>query len=195
MVLDGVAPPSMRVSLDVWPTRDAALAAVLAACAQSPGVPRRASRPRRDAGRDPRRGLGPTGRDVTFADPRTGATRTLRLTFDHVLAALQPLVYAPELQSLLPEMIARAAAGDFGPLFAAAMLATADLAEQMNSALHYSVTCAEDVPRVTAQATDALAGVRTPRARRARARGLRRLAAGHGVRPMPRRRSPATFRC
>jgi pimeloyl-ACP methyl ester carboxylesterase len=160
MVLDGVAPPSMRVSLDVWPYRDAALSAALAACAQSSACG--AAHP------DPaatlasiRTRLGPTGREVSFADPRTGATRTLHFTFEHVLAAMQPLVYAPELQSLLPEMISRAAAGDYGPLYAAAMLATADLAVQMNSALHYSVTCAEDVPRVTARAKDALAGVRS----------------------------------
>ena len=32
VVLDGVAPPSMRISLDVWRTRDAALDGVIAAC-------------------------------------------------------------------------------------------------------------------------------------------------------------------
>ena len=66
-----------------------------------------------------------------------------------MLGALQPLTYAPELAALLPEVIGRAAAGDFGPLFAGAMLVTGDLDEQSNAALHYSVTCAEDVPRVS----------------------------------------------
>ncbi len=42
------------------------------------------------------------------------------------------------------------------------MLVTADLAEQMNNALHYSVTCAEDVPRISAaDAAQALASVRS----------------------------------
>ena len=63
--------------------------------------------------------LGPEGRDVALTDPRTGEAQTLRLTFDHVIGALQPLTYAPELSALLPEVIGRAAAGDFGPLFAA----------------------------------------------------------------------------
>ncbi len=160
MVLDGVAPPSMRVSLDVWLSRDAAVSAVLAACTQSPAC--HAAHP------DPaatlasiRDRLGPAGRDIPMADPRTGETRTLRFTFDHVIGAMQPLAYAPELQALLPEMISRAAAGDYGPLYAAAMLATVDLAEQVNNALYYSVTCAEDVPRITANAKEALTGVRS----------------------------------
>lgn len=170
VVLDGVAPPSMRVSLDVWPTRDAALSAVLDACAQSAAC--QAAHPDLPAtlatiGDR----LGPGGRDVTLVDPRTGEPQPQHVTFDHVIGALQPLTYSPELASLMPEVIGRVAAGDYGPLYAGAMLVTADLAEQMNNALHYAVTCAEDVPRVTAaDAGRALAGVR------ARALALRSLA-------------------
>jgi pimeloyl-ACP methyl ester carboxylesterase len=106
--------------------------------------------------------LGPDGREVAIMDPRTGETRMLKLAFDHVVGALQPLTYVPELQALLPEVLRQAARGDYGPLYAAASLVGGDLAEQMNSALHYSVTCAEDVPRVTPEAAAAaLAGVRT----------------------------------
>src|SRR6266702_7328294 len=32
VVLDGVAPPEMRISVDVWPSRDAAIARVIAGC-------------------------------------------------------------------------------------------------------------------------------------------------------------------
>jgi pimeloyl-ACP methyl ester carboxylesterase len=161
VVLDGVVPPAMRVSLDVWPTRDAALSAVLDACAKSPAC--RAAHPDLAATlAGIRAALGSVGREVSVADPRTGERRTLTLTFDHVLAALQPLVYLPELAALVPEVVGRASAGDFDPLFAAAMLVTGDIAEQMNAALHYSVTCAEDVPRVApADVQSALAGVRT----------------------------------
>jgi pimeloyl-ACP methyl ester carboxylesterase len=42
------------------------------------------------------------------------------------------------------------------------MLVTVDLDEQMNTALHYSVTCAEDIPRVSpADAASTLANLRT----------------------------------
>jgi pimeloyl-ACP methyl ester carboxylesterase len=161
VVLDGVAPPSMKVSLDVWASRDLALSAVLDACAQSPAC--RAAHPDLPATLDGIRDrLGPKGRDVAVTDPRTGAKETQHLTFDHVLAALQPLTYSPELSALLPEVIGSVAAGDYGPLFAGAMLVTGDLAEQMNNALHYSVTCTEDVPRISAaEVASALAKVRS----------------------------------
>jgi pimeloyl-ACP methyl ester carboxylesterase len=161
MVLDGVAPPGLRVVLDVWPTRDAVLTEVLDACAASPAC--RKAQP--DLGATLaaiHKRLEPNGRDVTLADPRTGEPHTWQLTFDHVLAALQPLLYLPELQALLPVVLARAAEGDYGPLHASALLLTGNLAEQMNAALHFSVVCAEDAPRVGAgDAQRALADVRT----------------------------------
>ena len=161
IVLDGVAPPSMKVSLDVWRTRDRALSDVLEACARSPEC--HAAHPDlAGALTSIRTRLGPNGRDLALPDPRTGAMSTHRLTFDHVLGALQPLTYVPELQALIPEIIERAAADDYGPLIAAVMLVTGDLAEQMNTALHYAVTCAEDVPRVAgADARVALQDVRS----------------------------------
>jgi len=160
-VLDGVATPAMKTTLDVWPSREIALNAVFDACAQSPACA--AAHPDLASTLDAIRArLGPQGRDVAIADPRTGEELTLHLTFEHVIGALQPFTYAPELAALLPEVIGRAAAGDFGPLYAGAMLVTADFDEQSNTALHYSVTCAEDIPRVApADAATALAGLRT----------------------------------
>jgi pimeloyl-ACP methyl ester carboxylesterase len=162
LVLDGVVPPAMRVSLDVWVTRDAALSAVIAACRDSPAC----AATHRDLGAELdgiRSALGPQGRDVPISDPATGHAATLYLTFEHVVAALHPLTYVPELRALLPEVIGRAAAGDYGPMFATLSMLTTDLAEQMNTALHYSVTCAEDMPRIAASdAQRALAGTRAP---------------------------------
>lgn len=148
VTLDAVVPPSMIATLDVWRTRQATLDAVFRACNESPAC--------KSAHPDPAatlatiaKSLGPTGRDVEVVDPRTGKLTRLHVTFDGVLGLLQPLIYAPELSSLLPEMLGLAAAGDFGPLFAATQSTIGNLAEQMNAALHYSVTCAEDVPRIT----------------------------------------------
>ena len=42
-----------------------------------------------------------------------------------------------------------------------ALLVAGNLAEQMNAALHYSVTCAEDVPRLAADGRRTLAGIRS----------------------------------
>ena len=146
MVLDGVVPPGMSPLVDVWPTREAAFAALVAACAGVPACdaahPDLAATLAAIGDR-----FGTTGRDVTFTDPRTGDVRTMRLSFDHVLAALQALFYVPELSSLLPEVIGRAAGGDFGPLVAAVSALTADVAEQLNTALHFSVSCSDDAVR------------------------------------------------
>ncbi|MEP7276879.1 MAG: alpha/beta hydrolase [Betaproteobacteria bacterium] len=148
VVLDGVVPPQMIVSLDVWPTRDAELSAVIDACRRSATCA--AAHP------DPAatlaaiaRDLGSDGKSVALADPRTGAPTTAIVTFDLVMGALQPLVYAPELSGLIPELLDRAKAGDYAPLVASVDVMSGSLAEQMNAPLHYSVTCAEDVPRIT----------------------------------------------
>ena len=59
------------------------------------------------------------------------------------------------------------------------MLVTGDLDEQSNTALHYSVTCAEDVPRVSAaEAAGTLADLAHEGAGQARARGVRGVAEG-----------------
>jgi pimeloyl-ACP methyl ester carboxylesterase len=161
VILDAVVPPSMISTLDVWRTRQATFDAVLRACGESPAC--RKSHP------DPAaamatiaKALGPAGRDIDSIDPRTGKVTRLHLTFDGVLGLLQPLIYAPETSSLLPEMLGLAAAGDFGPLFAATQSTNTNFAEKVNAALHFSVTCAEDVPRITPdQAARSLAGLPT----------------------------------
>jgi pimeloyl-ACP methyl ester carboxylesterase len=161
MVLDGVAPPAMRITLDAWPAREAALADVLAACAENPAC--RRAYPDLNATLAQIRTALADSPGVTIADPRTGAPRELPMTFDLVIGALQGLVYAPELASLIPPLLGRAEAGDFAPLMAAATLSSGDLAQNLNLALHYAVTCAEDAPRVTAEDTATLlATLRAP---------------------------------
>ena len=157
-ILDGVAPPSMKISLDVWSTRERAIDDLFAACRAASGCARAhadlaASLVRIQSD------LGPAGRDVTVTHPRTGELDTLHLTFDGVLAGIHPLTYLPELASVLPEVLGRAADGDWAPLLAAAQFVTGDVATQMSVALHYSVTCTEDVPRVSADERARLASL------------------------------------
>ncbi|MDQ6620316.1 MAG: alpha/beta hydrolase [Pseudomonadota bacterium] len=153
MVLDGVASPSLKVPLDVWPTREAAIRAAFEACTQSPSCRERHAGYKALIDAIDERLAG--GRELTVTDPRTGEARTVRMTLAHVVAAFQALVYLPEFASLLPEATRLAADGDFGPLYAAAAAMTSGLNDQVNSALYYSVTCAEDVPRITPAERDA----------------------------------------
>lgn len=160
VVLDGVVPPRMKVTLDVWRTRDAALTDVVEACRKSPKC--LAAHP------DPgatlaaiATDLGSDGKMIVMPDPRTGEPQQVPVTFDLVMGALQPLTYVPELSSLIPELLDRARKGDYAPLVATVDVVTSNLSEQMNAPLHYSVTCAEDVPRIGADdRATTLAGVR-----------------------------------
>ena len=184
LILDGVAPMDMIVTLDVWRTREAALAAIYAHCAASERC--KAAHP--DLGDTLGKigtAVGADGREATLVDPRTGASRTERITFDLVLSALQPLTYAPETAVLLPEMLTLAAQGQFGALLAAHVAASGELSDKLNAALHFSVTCAEDVPRITAQ-SEARALANLPSATLAR-----QAIAVCGV--WPRGRMPADF--
>jgi pimeloyl-ACP methyl ester carboxylesterase len=148
IVLDGVAPPEMAVPRDVWTSRERALDDVIAACTASAACRERHP----DLGatlRQLEHDLGAHGRRVEFPDPRTGSVRTATVTFEAVLGGIHAMTYAPERAALLPEIIARAAAGDFGPLVASAQSSSGDLSEQVNPALHFSVICSEDAPRIT----------------------------------------------
>ncbi|MEO8536739.1 MAG: alpha/beta fold hydrolase, partial [Betaproteobacteria bacterium] len=147
VVLDGVAPPSIRISFDVWRTRADALDGVIAACRASPACAKAQPDPAATL-REIRNALG-DGRSVTLRDPRTGAMRDIRVDFDRVVGALQPLTYTPEAASLIPELLELAREGDFAPLVAASLVVIGDLPEAFNAALHFSVTCAEDVARLT----------------------------------------------
>ncbi|HJU23705.1 MAG TPA: alpha/beta hydrolase [Casimicrobiaceae bacterium] len=161
VVLDGVAPFSMRISFDVWRTRAQALDALFAACRKSLACAK--------AHRDPAAALNElhaslaNGKDVTVRDPRTGAMQPMHIDFDAIYAALQPLTYSPETASLVPELIALAKDGEYGPVFATAVNVVGDLTDEFTPALFYSVTCAEDMPRITSEEREN--GVANPRAR------------------------------
>lgn len=147
VVLDGVAPPSLRISFDVWRTRNDALESVIAACRASKACA--AAHPDPVASlRDIRRAL-EGARAVQVRDPRTGDTHEVHIDFDTIIGALQPLTYAPEAASLIPELLSLAQEGEYEPLLAASRTVVGDLPYEFTPALFYSVTCAEDVPRIT----------------------------------------------
>ena len=163
VTLDGVAPPDMIISLDVWTSRERALDALFERCAAAPACD--AALPDLQATLDAiGRTLAARPQPLTIVDPSTGAPLAVPATVDTVIGLLQPLLYGPDTAALVPALLSRARDGDLAPLVASAGAITGDLARQMNIPLHYSVTCAEDVPRVgLALREQTLAGKRSAR--------------------------------
>jgi pimeloyl-ACP methyl ester carboxylesterase len=150
LTLDGVMPPSVRISLNAWRSRDAQLNTLLKSCEASESC--RTLQPSPAAALDTLlTRLATPGLRVTFNDPRTGNAETLRLDSDMLLSALQPLLYAPDTAALLPQVLTAALNNDFAPLLALTQSFSSTLGGQMNPALYYAITCAEDVPRVSVE--------------------------------------------
>ncbi|MEO8486141.1 MAG: alpha/beta fold hydrolase [Betaproteobacteria bacterium] len=147
VTLDGVAPPDMIITLDVWTSRESALDSLFARCDATPSCGQ--ASPDLAGTLDAiGRTLGTRPREIAITDPATGVSRLVPASIDTVIGLLQPLLYVPETVALIPALLERARDGDLAPLVATASALTGDLDRQMNIPLHYAVTCAEDVPRV-----------------------------------------------
>jgi hypothetical protein len=90
---------------------------------------------------------------VTVAHPLTGQPESFTLTRDMVLGAVRGPLYQPAIAAALPQAIDDAAqrplrgAGGLNSLFGRAR------ASQLAMGMHFSVVCAEDVPRLASHAT------------------------------------------
>jgi pimeloyl-ACP methyl ester carboxylesterase len=150
-VIDGVAPPDMVLPASFSPDNQAALDAVFAQCAQDARC--NAQYPRLHARFEAL--LASLPRSASVADPLTGRAQTVTVTRDGLLAMLRLPLYAPPLASALPMALSDAADGRFEPLLALASgLGGGSKTPAIYEGLHFSVVCAEDMPRLD-QATDA----------------------------------------
>ncbi|WP_201495127.1 alpha/beta fold hydrolase [Rubrivivax sp. A210] len=152
-VLDGVVPPDMALPQAAAADQQAALAAVFAACGAEAGC--RARHPGLVA--DWQRLLAGAPHAATVRDPLTGVPQTLSLGRDALLGLVRQPLYAPSLAAALPAAIAEAASGRFDPLIALAQAVQPARRGRVAVGLHYSVVCAEDVPRMAADAGEAFA--------------------------------------
>jgi pimeloyl-ACP methyl ester carboxylesterase len=148
LTLDGVIAPSVRITLNAWRSRAMRLSALLQSCEASESC--RTLQPSPSAALDTLVArLAAPGLRVVFNDPRTGNSETLQLDSDMLLSALQPLLYSPDTAALLPQVLTAALNDDFAPLLALTQSFSSSLEDQMNPALYYAITCAEDAPRVS----------------------------------------------
>lgn len=145
-VLDGVAPPDMVLPASAGADAQAALDALFAACSTEPACTRQwpALRQAWDGL------LASLPRSATVADPLTGASESFTLTRDIVLAAVRAPLYAPTLASALPAAIQSAAQGRYEPLVTLGSALARRGAPGVSTGMHFSVICAEDMPRLGA---------------------------------------------
>ncbi len=154
VVLDGVAPPDLRLPL--FAARDAqrALDRMFAACETDEAC--RSRHPRlgeRVAALFARLEAAPPR--VSLAHPRTGAVEPVTMTAQVLASIVASALYSPLTTSMLPELLTRAERDDFQGLVALAMVGDS-AAENMSVGMHFSVICAEDVPRITEAEFDAV---------------------------------------
>ncbi len=148
VVLDGVAPPGMKLPLSFVTDGDAALRRLLEACEGEalcrktyPDLEATIAKLRAELVRRPLR--------AAIHDPRTGERETIQVNENVFLSGLFRPLYVAELASLLPFGISAAAGGDFNPLLAQNLEFANDVSENLSVGMHLSVICAEDIPRIT----------------------------------------------
>jgi pimeloyl-ACP methyl ester carboxylesterase len=144
LVIDGVAPRSMKIPLSFAKDAQSALEGVARACSEETSCRDRfgALAPRVQKALD---GL---PRKVVLRDPREGDRLELTLTRAVVASALRGLLYSPELMALLPLTLEQAEAGEFQSLIAQAALLGESGEEGLSLGLMLSVVCSEDVARI-----------------------------------------------
>jgi pimeloyl-ACP methyl ester carboxylesterase len=155
MVLDGVAPVSLRLPL--YFARDAQRALELlikqceadAPCARRfPHLLKRFEALLSQLEKKPE--------VARLEDPLTGAPVELAIGRDQFVEQLRGLLYSPELTALLPLTLERAAGGDFRP-FVAEVDSASPPRDSLAVGMFLSVICAEDAPFISAEEIDRLA--------------------------------------
>lgn len=143
-VLDGVAPPDMVLPASFSQDNQAALDALLAACAAEATCARDHPELRSHL-----EGLlASLPRTVKVAHPLTGHLEEFVLGKDMLLGALRNALYAPQLAAALPAAIDNASRGDFAGLIGLNSTFNSRKATRLATGMHLSVVCAEDVPRL-----------------------------------------------
>ena len=183
-VLDAVAPPDMALPASFSTDGQAAWDALLRACEGDPVCHRRYPALRADWATL----LKSLPKPASAAHPLTGATERFTLTREMVLGAVRAALYAPAVAAALPAAITAAAGGRYDGLVGVGALLSSRKGSQPAIGMHFSVVCAEDVPRLTEPERTAPANPPGADFGSAQAMLYRRVCAG-----WPRGKVPAAF--
>ncbi|MFZ3322557.1 MAG: alpha/beta hydrolase [Usitatibacter sp.] len=148
VVLDGVAPATMKLPLSFVSDGEAALAKLIDSCAAEQRCNRNYPK-LREAIESMKGRLARSPARAAIQDPRTGERADIKVNESVYLSGLFRPLYIAELASLLPNGVFAAARGDFNPLLAQNLEFVDDVSENLAVGLHLSVLCAEDIPRIT----------------------------------------------
>jgi pimeloyl-ACP methyl ester carboxylesterase len=144
VVLDGAAPADMALPEASATDAQAAFDALVQACVQEPACQARHPELRQNW----QALLATLPRPASVAHPLTGRSEELLLTRDMLLAMVRTALYSPATASALPAALDEAAAGRFGPLVGlSSALGPARGGGSLAQGMHFSVVCAEDLPR------------------------------------------------
>ncbi|MGI9626241.1 MAG: alpha/beta hydrolase [Longimicrobiales bacterium] len=160
-VLDGLAPPSIKLPLHMGEDGSRALNLMLEDCRASEAC--NAAFPDLESELSSLLGsLGTAPVETRVDHPRTGVVTDVVISRTSVASVVRATLYSPQIASLLPLAIHEAARGRFEPLAALSLGAGGGDAE-IYVGMFLSVICAEDVPFITeadrmAAASDPLFG-------------------------------------
>ena len=145
-VLDGVAPPDMVLPASFSTDNQAALDALVAACAAESAC----ARAHPDLHKRFRALLDSLPRAVKVAHPLSGRQEAFVFTRDMLLGTVRSALYVPALAAALPDAIDAAADGDVAGLVGLNASFASRAGSGIATGMHLSVVCAEDVPRLAA---------------------------------------------
>ena len=154
VILDGVAPPSKNLRMDVARDAQRALDLLVERCMQDAGCHEEFPDLARDL--DNLMATLASPMPVTLRHPRTGDEETVELQRSMAAFAIRLATYSQETASIVPLLLRSAANGDLRQLAAQFLMTTSNFDDSMADAMGYSVICSEDFPFFDASTAFAL---------------------------------------
>lgn len=146
VILDGVAPPDMRLPLYMARDSQRALDLLLRDCENDKGCSTRFPNLRQRLSALLAR-LAAHPERVHYVDPRTGLPKDTDVRHLTLTSILLASLYSPTTAAMVPLLIEQADHGNFSG-FMALRGGIDQLAENMSVGMHFSVVCSEDAPRI-----------------------------------------------
>ncbi len=146
VIIDGVAPPNMRLPLYMARDGQRALDLLFTDCEKDAGCAQRFPHLRETFDNLIAR-LGAHPEHIRYVHPRTGEEKELDAKRIMLTGSVFSALYSPEISSLLPLLIEQASKGNFSG-FLAMGAAFDPTVESLAMGMHFSVVCSEDASRI-----------------------------------------------